>query len=250
MRRGSVSTAHWHYGPLVHAEWCGDGGIFNVVGVYARLEEGVGHVENGEYFAFGAVAEDVGYAWQGMVVGHGVLIQLAIIVDPSWKDVRISLGDDERGRTEFARGRTDSTSTEVLIDEFAPGVLPFTGTGVLATFYGLGWVLELKSVEDIVWERVDVRQFSREPILKLGSNFRRKSLKGLGASEFRDTRTDGSQDADGGIGTVIFIELIADAIGDVDEFVHDIPAFLLLFRDRGNGLRFRAKNVGFRRADR
>ena len=45
VRRWGVAAALGHYGPLVKPEGGGDSGVFDVVGVYAGLKEGIGHVD-------------------------------------------------------------------------------------------------------------------------------------------------------------------------------------------------------------
>lgn len=80
---GRVTSSLWHDGPLVKAPWGTDGRVVNIVGVDARLEEGVGHVELAEDFPFSGVGEYIVDAREGEVISDGIGVQLSVVVHPS-----------------------------------------------------------------------------------------------------------------------------------------------------------------------
>ena len=92
---GGVTTALRHYRPFVKAERRGDGRVFDVFGTDTCLKKGVGHIEFTPDASLGTVGEDLGNGGKRVRIGYGVVVQLAVVIDPAWGSCRVRFGDKE-----------------------------------------------------------------------------------------------------------------------------------------------------------
>ena len=153
---GGVMTALRHYRPFVKAEQRGDGHVFDVFGTDTCLKKGVGHIEFTPDASLGTVGEDLGNGGKRVRIGYGVVVQLAVVVDPARGSCRVRFGNEEsRGSIQGVRG-AQAPRGEVLIEELLPDLTVLPWTVIRAPPDDLVRVTEVELMIDIRRKLVEV----------------------------------------------------------------------------------------------
>ena len=93
-----------------------------------------------------------------MTVGHGIGVELTIVIDPTWGNKRILLRDNEGGAGEGAGRFPESTSGKVFVKEELPSLPVFAWAQIGSGSNHLVGVLQFETMVHSRWSIVNVGQ--------------------------------------------------------------------------------------------
>jgi hypothetical protein len=90
-----VFQAHRHHCPLKEPKWCKHCSKWDIRWLHPCLEETVRHINGSPNPTFCTIIKNIVNPRQGMRIRDGVLVELSIIVNPTWEDRRIRLRNNK-----------------------------------------------------------------------------------------------------------------------------------------------------------